>query len=270
MHTHKDWVHRMPFFQGCPESFVASLALGMNLRTFAPKELIYEAGDVADDLFVVKRGLVGSRGNPVGAGNVFGVEMLRRLIYEPVYRTHKATTLMYVECYACPFELLKTSLSRCQVAKDLVFKRAVQTIFIEHVQAFSEASHAFLGNSLGRSKNPIVREMEVELLYMRTGVRQSNSSYSKSLRPRYAKQLVKMKEHLWNIGNAVANLESRNKKKASIPIVGKATGKHRRLSTCGDVMLQTCSSKRSEGPNKLIAPDPIALIVASHPGGTCN
>ena len=263
MHTHKDWVYSMPFFDGCPDSFVANLALSMNLRTYHPKELVYDAGDPAEELFVVKRGLVGSRGNPVAHGNVFGVEIFRHLIYEPVQRTHKAVTLTYVECYACPIGLLKDALRRSEIAKKKVIFRAMHGILTEQIYAFAEASQAFMSNQIGRSKNPLVREMEEELLYRRSGIRKGGLSHLDRVRPRYAKQLVRMQEHMWNIGHIVANLEAKKSlNKAPPPPLSRRLTKKR---PPGAEMIQVPSPVTIVGKRQWSS-DPIARIVASHPG----
>jgi len=213
MFTHRKWVKTMPFFTGCSDKFVVSIAQVLKLRTFAPMEVIYGAGLTAERMYIVRRGLVGVKGAPVGDGKAFGSDVLRRLVYEPVVRTHKATCLTYVECYSLEYTELKALLNRTPSARLTVLSKAVYHIFIEHIQAFAQACRAYATNTMGMATNPIVKEMEDELLARNHGVRgKKDQPYRGLVRKHYADELLAMKAVLSDIGGTITRLEERHRK----------------------------------------------------------
>lgn len=213
MHTHRSWVNSMPFFQGCSDKFVVSIAQVLKLRTFAPMEMIYGAGILAERMYINRRGLVGVKGTPTGEGKVFGSDVLRRLIYEPVERTHTATCLTYVECYSLEYHQLKSLLDQNPSARITVCNKAVYYIFVEHIEAFAKACRAYAMNQMGMSSNPIVKEMEDELLARKHGVTgKQDQPYRGLVRKHYATELIAMRSCLAHIGATITRLEERHKK----------------------------------------------------------
>ena len=72
------WLQKIPFFTACPGPVIFRLAAHMQQSTYPPQEVIFAAGDWGHKLFVVRRGLVASRGRLFDAGKIMCEDCLFR------------------------------------------------------------------------------------------------------------------------------------------------------------------------------------------------
>jgi len=208
LHSHSDWVHSVPFFQGCPDRFVINLAVYMELLSCGPKEAIYEPGDVADSLYIVNRGLLASGGTIFNKGKVVGVDVLHSLVYTPVKRTKAAKTLTYADCHHLKLATLQQVLKRFPSVAPRIRLVAIKSILIEHVFAFTRACQTYAAKNTGQSKNLIVHEMEAALLKRSKQIKTGGGpKYAGKVRQCYEDELLKMKDSLRTIGATVTALE---------------------------------------------------------------
>jgi len=107
-HTHGDWMKTVPIFKGAENDFIVSTTLLLKHQTFSPREAIYRAGDLADRMFIVERGVVATKGRIYTAPKVFGDDGLLRLNGK---RTALAITLSYCVTYVLEQQALIEALS---------------------------------------------------------------------------------------------------------------------------------------------------------------
>lgn len=217
MHSHKDWVTSIPFFRGCPDKFVCSLAVSMQVQSFTPRELVFEAGSVANLMFVVKDGVVGHIGRVVTKGKVFGEEVLHNLIHMPVKRQAKATCLTFVDVYALPYNKLKDVLRRYPHVLPRVCTVAIKGIMLQHVLAFTKACQNYATGATGQSDHSLVREMEEELLSRKEKYRKKlgvTDPYNGVVRQSWVRELTQMKQVLRQLGAKLAAMEAAQAQKA--------------------------------------------------------
>ena len=60
------------------------MASAMHIQSYTSREAVYSAGDNADRMFVVNKGLVAKSGEIFSAGKLLGVEMIHTMLYQPV------------------------------------------------------------------------------------------------------------------------------------------------------------------------------------------
>jgi len=208
LHAHSDWVHTIPFFEGCPDRFVVSLAISMTLLALVPRERVFDYGDDAEHLYIIKRGVVGFKGAVLTKGKVFGTEALHNIIVTPVVRANTATTLTYVDLHALSAKTMQEVLKRFPLVYPRVFSLACKAILIQHVHAFVQACQSYATGRTGQCRNPLVKEMENELKSRKKRVTAASTvPYGGLVRAPYARELSAMKAELRKLGSMVASAE---------------------------------------------------------------
>ena len=85
MYTHGAWIQQITFLCCDNEEertrFIVQIALALDGRAYAPDELIYSCGEVADALYIVQRGIVAGQGSVMGAGRFFVEDLSREYVF---------------------------------------------------------------------------------------------------------------------------------------------------------------------------------------------
>lgn len=207
LYIHTDWIKEIPFFKGCPEDFVVHLAVSMNIRTYTPKEAIYCPGDNADDMYVVKKGMVASKGVIYGSGKVFGVDMLHGMVHRPVERTAGCRSIAFTDLYQLPYDKFQQT---CKVYPHVIPRVrsvAVKIMFISHILAFSKACMNFASGMTGFTNDLLILEMEEELKNKKLRTKKAKSNKFANVRDGYSKELRKMNKLMDNMKRAISKVE---------------------------------------------------------------
>ena len=104
-----DWVKRVPFF--FPDnaedneltSFITDVTMRLSISSFAPEELVITQGDRGHQMYIIRKGVVGSNGRIMGGGNYFGEDM----ILQSAIRLHDVRCLTYLDVYVLSKESLE-------------------------------------------------------------------------------------------------------------------------------------------------------------------
>jgi potassium voltage-gated channel Eag-related subfamily H protein 7 len=78
---HGEWIRTISFFNPDDEDerhrFVIQMAREVDMVVFGPAEAVFNAGDRADGMYIVHKGLIGFEHRVLTAGQCFGVDMIR-------------------------------------------------------------------------------------------------------------------------------------------------------------------------------------------------
>ena len=93
----REWVLKVPFFNGAPEeetnNFITSIALALVLEAYAPHETIIKKGEPTEKMYIVQRGVVSRLGHVYSSGACVGEDM----ILKGAKRTSDVRALTYVD-----------------------------------------------------------------------------------------------------------------------------------------------------------------------------
>ena len=100
-----EWIKKVPFFnpklKGDEElgdelfQFITEVTMKLTIESFAPDELVITAGQRGHQMYIIRRGVVGSHGRIIGSGNYFGEDM----ILQSAIRLHDVRCLTYLDVY---------------------------------------------------------------------------------------------------------------------------------------------------------------------------
>lgn len=96
-HCHADWFKTIPFFTVGEDQakFITDLVQRLKVLTFPAQETIVAAGELARCMYIVKKGLVASRGAILRTGNNFGSDF----ILEAARRDYSVLTLTFADVF---------------------------------------------------------------------------------------------------------------------------------------------------------------------------
>lgn len=103
-YQHGSWIQKIPFF--CTESkseqrvFVSKVALCLNACAFPPGEVIYHEGDLANEMFIVQKGLAATKGFVIAEGSFFG----ENFVLPGARRGSDARALTYLATYGLKYD----------------------------------------------------------------------------------------------------------------------------------------------------------------------
>jgi len=207
LYIHTDWIKNIPFFKDCPETFVVHLAVSMNIRTFTPKEAIYGPGDDADEMYVVKKGMVASKGVIYGTGKVFGVDMLHGMVHRPVERSSGCRSIAFTDLYMLNYEKFQETCKFFPHVVPKVKSVAIKIMLISHVLAFSKACMNFASGMTGFTNDLLILEMEEELKNKKNKNKKMKGNKFTECRDSYARELRKMNKLLDNMKRTISKVE---------------------------------------------------------------
>ena len=90
--VHKPWLQRVPFLRNAPKLFLAELAVSLEPKVYTPGESAQ-----AGFLYAVQRGAVMYEGSILGAGHVWGIDIIMQR--EDLRSAARGRALGYVEVY---------------------------------------------------------------------------------------------------------------------------------------------------------------------------
>ena len=100
-----EWIRKVPFFNPKLKSgeelgdelfkFITEVTMKLTIESFAPNELVITAGGRGHQMYIIRKGVVGSHGRIMGSGNYFGEDM----ILQSAVRLHDVRCLTYLDVY---------------------------------------------------------------------------------------------------------------------------------------------------------------------------
>ena len=103
-YQHGSWIRKIPFF--CAKSqkeqrvFITKVALCLDARAYSPNELIYHEGDLANEMFIVQKGLAATKGFVISEGMFFGEDF----VLPGARRVSDARALTYLATYGLIYD----------------------------------------------------------------------------------------------------------------------------------------------------------------------
>src|SRR3546814_2417238 len=88
-HMHDKWFAELPFLTPLDNQLLANILLSLRLQTYIPRERIIDSDDLADCLFIIRRGSVFVSGKLFTVGKCFGEEMILNRFAKRGYRAHE-------------------------------------------------------------------------------------------------------------------------------------------------------------------------------------
>jgi CRP-like cAMP-binding protein len=95
-HMGEQWMSEVPFLNSLSTPLIAELFVMLRLQTFIPRERIFGPDDVADRMYILRRGSVFVRNKLLTPNKCFGEEMI---LSTAARRGYIAQALQYVETY---------------------------------------------------------------------------------------------------------------------------------------------------------------------------
>mmetsp|Transcript_9637 Transcript_9637/g.33592 ORF Transcript_9637/g.33592 Transcript_9637/m.33592 type:complete len:824 (+) Transcript_9637:290-2761(+) len=136
------WIERVIFFQGTSPSFQIRISMAVEHLTFPPGEIILQAGEMQEQLMIVKKGLVASGRRVVGGGGVFGEEALYKRRMAADFSSHSIT---FCDLYVLQRFHVMQILEDFPVEQRQFQRTACRRLFRTEVLAFVQA-HRMLRN----------------------------------------------------------------------------------------------------------------------------
>lgn len=128
------WMETVHLFDGCPENLLIEVSFVVKPKTFPPLEEFISTEHMVSSMFIIRRGLVASKGRVKGAGSVFGEDV----ILAKVPFKYTATTLTFVDAAILDRTDLELILESFPDAKKLLYKRAKRTSIRERMISFAK------------------------------------------------------------------------------------------------------------------------------------
>ena len=103
-HQHGSWIRKIPFFNARSVEerrvFISKVALCLDARAFSPGEVIYFEGDLANEMYIVQKGLAATKGYVISEGNFFGDDM----VLPGARRGSSSRALTYLATYGLKYD----------------------------------------------------------------------------------------------------------------------------------------------------------------------
>lgn len=97
LYTNSMWVEQVPFFKKASRSewrgFVTAVTMALEYEVFAPQEMVFRVGELANKMYIVQRGLGANQGRILSTGHYFGEDML----LQSARRTYSVRALTYLD-----------------------------------------------------------------------------------------------------------------------------------------------------------------------------
>ena len=132
------WMQNVSLFDGCPENLLIEVSFVVKPRSFPPMEEFISTQHMTTAMFIIRRGLVASKGRVKGAGSVFGEDV----ILASVPYKYTATTLTFVDTAILDRSDLEMILESFPHARRMLHRRAKRTSIRERMIVFSKAVKA--------------------------------------------------------------------------------------------------------------------------------
>jgi len=137
--SHSNWVGDSSYFWKCDEEFIGKAAALFTEVTYPRGERIIEIGQPVDCLYVIKKGVVWSKGRVVCKGGLFGEDVALDG-YNPERRSpYVAMALTFVQLQALNWEELYALLEEFPRVKEQTRRASLRRLFKEHIYAYASA-----------------------------------------------------------------------------------------------------------------------------------
>ena len=104
---HYGWVKTIPFFNASNpverDKFITGIATRLEAAAFAPDEMVYNMGDIADCMYIIQQGLCAQAGNVLSDGKFFGEDF----VLHGHRRAYGVRALTFVATYKLTEEALQ-------------------------------------------------------------------------------------------------------------------------------------------------------------------
>jgi hypothetical protein len=126
-HINRQWITKVHWLKDAEEEFISEISMVLKGEAFAPKELIIRSDDLCDRLFIIKKGIVMSKGSLYVKNKILGEEMILTCAYR---RGYTARALQYVDTSFLLKSDLFSILERYPALHKRVRKAAIRMAFV--------------------------------------------------------------------------------------------------------------------------------------------
>ena len=139
-HINSGWMTGVSFFNGISHELCTEFSMAMTSHTFAPMELVISSGELAERLYVVRKGVVAADGRILSASglNVLGVDMIANRD-GTMMRHYDATALTWSVLLSLDRSALQAILLNYPEAQESMRINALRHIFRTEVRAYALA-----------------------------------------------------------------------------------------------------------------------------------
>jgi len=81
------------------DRFLVQVALSLEPSAFAPNEMVYREGDLAESMYIVQKGLASNLGRVLSSGHFFGEDMIAGSDENPSRRASDVRSLTFLDVY---------------------------------------------------------------------------------------------------------------------------------------------------------------------------
>ena len=103
-YQHGAWIRKIPFFNAKSSEerrvFITKVAMCLDARSFSPGEVIYHEGDLANEMYIVQKGLAATKGYVISEGNFFG----ENFVLPGARRGSSSRALTYLATYGLKYD----------------------------------------------------------------------------------------------------------------------------------------------------------------------
>mmetsp|Transcript_27437 Transcript_27437/g.33331 ORF Transcript_27437/g.33331 Transcript_27437/m.33331 type:complete len:485 (-) Transcript_27437:628-2082(-) len=140
--TNREWLNKVPFFISCPEEFIVEVSTVLQSMTLAPNETVFRAGEYADCMFIVERGMVGIKGRLCTRGKIFGEDAL--LNVSGGRRMYNAVTLTHAMLYTLSRDDLMFFVDQFPEVEKNLRKATIRAVLKNHILNYTHAVKAMM------------------------------------------------------------------------------------------------------------------------------
>lgn len=145
-HSHENWIGDSHFFWNAPDDFVGKAAALFTEVTYPCGERIIEIGQPVDAIYVIKRGVVCSRGKVIRKGALFGEDVVLDMEHNEDRRSsYVAMAFTFVQLQALDFNELYELLEEYPQVKRQTQRASLRQRFKSHVYSYASAVREMQG-----------------------------------------------------------------------------------------------------------------------------
>jgi len=188
-HSHGSWLYEIKFFNASQDDerdrFLVQVALSLEPSAYAPNEMVYREGDLAESMYIVQKGLASNLGRVMSSGTFFGEDMIAGSDENPSRRTSDVRSLTFLDVYEFKRENLYEILENGDFDEtEKLIRRQVISIALK--RKFMEIL-SLVKVTRGLSKRPSKEEYEqwkIDITAKREIKRRSRPESRNSIRPK--------------------------------------------------------------------------------------
>lgn len=148
------WIQSVYLFEGQPAAFITEVALSLNQQTFPPYELLFEVGDIADAMYIIKKGVIAVGGTMYRKWDTLLVECL----YKETRHTHRAYTVTYTDMWIIKSDEMLQILSNFPSCAKSFRRNAIRRILRREILSYATA-YREMQKCAGKNRSPNITSL---------------------------------------------------------------------------------------------------------------